>query len=288
MSIKIDLHMHSTISDGTDSPAELLNRVKDAGISLFSLTDHDDVKGCEEIAAKRQEGDPAFINGVEFSCRDEGGKYHILGYAYQMDAEPIRALVKKAHGIRMDKLSQRLDFLREQFGFVFKKEDVDKLLGMPNPGKPHIGNLMVSYGYAKSRNEAISEFINKKKIKNRHLAPAEAIEAIRQSGGIPVLAHPSYGSGEELILGEEMEARVIKLKEMGLMGLEAFYSGFTDKLQSAILSLAEKYQLYVTAGSDYHGHNKLVQLLDTNLEDANDAPKAFWDFIEAVAPGVFP
>ena len=85
----IDLHMHSTVSDGSDSPAQLLERVRETGLQAFALTDHDAIKGSQRIIAARTDGDPHFLTGVEFSCKDEGGKYHILGYGYDVDAGPI-------------------------------------------------------------------------------------------------------------------------------------------------------------------------------------------------------
>ena len=141
----IDLHMHSKFSDGTDTPEEILGKVKEAGIELFSITDHDAVKAGPDIREIHREGDPAFITGVEFSCKDEIGKYHILGYGYDPGAEKIQKLVHKAHTYRIDKVLARLDFLEKDFGFVFPKDVIDNLLSLNNPGKPHIGNLMTSF-----------------------------------------------------------------------------------------------------------------------------------------------
>ena len=157
---KIDLHMHSTVSDGTDTPAELIPRVKEAGIGLFSLTDHDAIKGCAEIPGLLKEGDPRFITGVEFSCRDEEGRYHILGYGYDPEAAPVRGLVDKGHGLRMNKVRARLELLESKYGFSFPKEEVDALLARDNPGKPHIANLMVSYGYALTKESAMRDYLN--------------------------------------------------------------------------------------------------------------------------------
>ena len=277
---KIDLHMHTVISDGTDRPEEILEKVKTEGIGFFSVTDHDALKGGAEILNKRQADDPSFITGVEFSCRDEKGKYHILGYHYDLEGEAINALIKRGHGYRLAKTRGRVQLLGEMFGFYFPEEEVEALLSLENPGKPHIGNLMVKYGFAESKEQAIKEFINKTRIKTTYIRPEEAIEGILKSGGIPVLAHPSFGDGEQLILGEEMEERLRKLMEYGLEGLEAFYSGFTPKLSGELLSYADKYDLLVTAGSDYHGSNKLVRLGDTGLENTKDGPKGLLRFLE--------
>ena len=279
---KIDLHMHTTVSDGTDAPEEILGKVKESGIELFSITDHDAVEGCRLVREILGEDDPLFVNGAEFTCKDTEGRYHILGYNYNIESPSILSLVNKAHSQRMEKVHARLDFLKEEFGFEFEKEDLDELLTRKNPGKPHIANLMVKYGYVKTKEEGIRNFINKKKIKSLYLDPVEAIENIIKAGGIPVLAHPSYGNGEDLIIGEEMEERLKRLMDMGLRGVEAYYSGFTNKLQREILGLAEKYDLLVTAGSDYHGTNKLVILGDNNLDDVRKGPDGLKRFLEEI------
>ena len=279
---RIDLHMHSTVSDGTDTPEELLERVREAGLGLFALTDHDAVKGCVAIRRALAAGDPGFIDGVEFSCRDEEGKYHILGYGYDPDSPFMRRVVEKGHGLRMKKVDARLDFIRERFGFTFPQEELRQLLALDNPGKPHIGNLMVKYGYAASKEQAIDEYINQAKIRSEYIRPEEAIEGILQAGGIPVLAHPPFGSGNELILGDDMERRLRRLMGFGLRGMECYYSGFTPKLRAEMLALAEKYALYVTAGSDYHGKNKLVALGKTHFAGAQPMPEGMRRFLEAV------
>lgn len=278
---KTDFHMHTTVSDGTDTPAEILARVKEAGIPLFAVTDHDAVKGCVAIIEQLREGDPAFITGVEFSCRDEEGKYHILGYGYDPEGGPVQGLTEKAHGFRMEKVRSRLSFLESEFGFAFPEEELEELLSLDNPGKPHIGNLMVKHGYAENKDIAIKEYINRLHIKSKYIRPEEAIRAILESGGIPVLAHPLYGSGDEWIEGDVMEHRLQKLQAFGLQGVEAFYSGFLNRHISEMLAFAERFHFYITAGSDYHGTNKIVQLGDTNLDKVSPLPEGFLRFLEA-------
>ena len=279
---RIDLHMHTTVSDGTDTPEEILVRVREAGIGLFSVTDHDAVKAGRIIPPLLTEEDPAFLTGAEFSCRDEEGKYHILGYGYDPDAAPIRELVESGHRLRIGKVNARLDFLRREFGFSFPQKELDALFALDNPGKPHIANMMVRHGYARSKEQAIKEFINRIHFRNEYIRPEEAIRAILGGGGIPVLAHPSYGDGDQLILGEEMDARLRHLMDFGLQGVEAFYSGFTPRLRGEILSFAERCGLYVTAGSDYHGMNKMVQLGDTGLGEPDEWPDGLRRFLRDV------
>ncbi len=279
---KIDLHMHTTFSDGTDTPEEILEHVREAGITLFSVTDHDSVGGAARIRKIRTDSDPLFINGVEFSCRDEEGQYHILGYGYDPLAPSILGMAAETHALRMNKVRKRLEILRDEYNVKLPDEEVEKLLRQENPGKPHIANLMVRYGFAKTKDLAIKEVLNKIHIRSEYVRPEKAIEGILKAGGVPVLAHPFYGSGDQLILGEEMEERLKKLIGFGLEGVEAFYSGFTDKLIRQMLAYAESFGLYVTAGSDYHGTNKLVALGDTGLEKAEGIPEGLRRFIGRV------
>ena len=283
---KIDLHMHTSISDGTDSLEEIVRKVREADLALFSVTDHDSIKAGIRVPSLLKElpleQRTPFIRGVEFSCKDEMGKYHILGYGYDPGIPGIAEVVFKGHTLRMKKTRARLEFLKEQFGFSFPEEEIQELLTRDNPGKPHIAKLMIKYGYASDIKAAISDYINKKEFENVHVRPEEAIEGILMSGGIPVLAHPTYGDGDDLIIGDEMDQRLQRLMEFGLEGVEAFYSGFTPKIQAEVLGFAEKYDLYITAGSDYHGGNKMVTLGWTNLEDMIEAPEGLMRFLDDV------
>ena len=262
---KIDLHIHTTMSDGTDTPEEIIGKVRDAGIKIFSVTDHDAINGCTMIMGALRDGDPVFIPGAEFNSRDEGGRYHILGYGFDPEAPSINGIVEAAHELRMKKVHARLDFLRKELGFDLPEDEIAKLLELNNPGKPHIANLLVRYGYAENKEQGI-EYIDRKHFKSEYLHPKDVITAIRDAGGIPVLAHPPYGSGNEIIVKEELSERVERLIGYGIEGLEGYYSGFTNVLRDEVISLAVRHDLFVTAGSDYHGSNKLVVLGDTGLD----------------------
>ena len=277
--------MHTTISDGSEPPEVVLARVKEAGIGIFSVTDHDSVLAGRILPPLLDGEELRFIPGVEFSCRDEEGQYHILGYGFDPDHPAVVAVVELGHGYRMNKVRARLDFLRTQFGFSFPEEELAELLARPNPGKPHIANLMVKLGYAGSKEEAMSRYIDRLRFRSEYVRPEEAIRGILAAGGIPVLAHPSYGNGSQLILGGDMDRRIRRLREFGLRGLEAYYSGFTKKLRDELLSFAGTYGMYVTAGSDYHGANKLVELGDTGLSEVSDWPEGLRRFLRDVEKG---
>lgn len=275
---RIDLHMHSTVSDGTDTPSMLLEKVCQAGLLIFSLTDHDAISGNKEILSALKEGDPKFITGVEFSCRDENGKYHILGYGFDPDHEAINEVVNNGHELRLTMMHERVDILKNEYSIPITDEDIQELFSLSNPGKPHLAELLVKKGYAETKKDAFQNYLNKIPDRNRYLRPETAIEAINKSGGKAVLAHPFYGTTTEWISSEELENRVVRLKEMGLSGLEAFHSDLNAENTQEVLSLADKYDLFITAGSDYHGDNKAVKLGQISKEET--------PFTEAFAKGV--
>ena len=286
----IDLHMHTDFSDGADSLEELVKKVQAAGIELFSVTDHDTIKATarlQEMAAKQGAGKlPAFIPGVELSCEDDKGKYHILGYAYGETAQPLKMLIAKTHMIRMEKLENRLEYIKDHFGIVFPEEEERALYRMNNPGKPHIAILLIKHGFAGTMQEAMDNFLNKRKGQEEKIDPCVALEAILESDGIPVLAHPPYGNGSQNIRGEQLDERVKRLKDHGLMGIEGYYSRYQKEDEQEVLGLADKYDLYVTAGSDYHGRNKKnVALKSHHLQRVSDGDPRLHRFLELILSG---
>ena len=277
---RIDLHMHTNVSDGTDTPEELLDRVRESGLSVFSVTDHDAVRGACLVSESLKDGDPSFVPGVEFSCRDEEGKYHILGYGFDPGSAAVNEVVSLGHSMRMKKVKDRLEALESEHGFTFSQEDITALMSLENPGKPHIGKLMAQYGYAADKDEAISKYINRLHVMEEYVRPETAIRGILESGGIPVLAHPFFGSGEERLSGDEMDARLSRLTGFGLQGVEAFYSGFDTGMIKDMLAFADRYGLYVTAGSDYHGSNKEIKIGETGLQTRKRFPDRLRSFLE--------
>ncbi len=254
-----DLHIHSTISDGSDTPLELLEKVRSSDIDIFSLTDHDTYIGCKEIHENLQDGDPTFLGGIELSCHDDLGDYHILGFCYDVNKPSIRSATEMTHNARRNKALNRLKFLEDVYHFEFTQEDKDELLQNENPGRPHFVDLLLKKGYVKDKAEGF-ELVAKYHGKERRLTPEEAIDAILNADGIPVLAHGILGGGSTVLTAEQIDERVKRLKGYGLMGLECYYSSFTPEQTEIMLALTKKYNLLVTAGSDYHGNKKTVPL----------------------------
>ena len=245
------------------------------------MTDHDTIKGCSVVQNVLKEDDPVFVTGVEFNCRDEEGKYHILGYRFDPKSSSMNRLVERGHELRMKKVQARLDFLRDELSIDIPADEINKLLNLNNPGKPHIANLLVKYGYAGDKEQGIS-LIDRKRFKSEYLHPRDVIKGILDAGGIPVLAHPPYGSGNEIIVRDELSERVNRLVGYGIKGLEGYYSGYTKVLCEEVISLADRYDLFVTAGSDYHGSNKLVVLGETGIEEVGEVSHRLGRFLDAI------
>lgn len=254
MSSRIDLHMHSTASDGTDTPLRLAERAKAAGIGTFALTDHDTVAGAEELLKNPPEG-VTFIPGIEFSCRMDTGKCHILGYRCDTSHPAFQAAMREGAALREGKLDLRLDFLRDR-GIAFPAEEIDAMCRVPGAGKPHLGNLMVKYGYAASRTEAIRDVIDLCPTGSSRIPAGTAVGAILASGGIPVWAHPLGGEGEEAVGPERFGTMLDELSGYGLAGLECFYSKYPLADCERLAGIARDRHLLVSGGSDYHGTNK--------------------------------
>ncbi len=266
--LKPDFHIHSDFSDGSDSVEEIVNNVRRAGLDAFSLTDHDAVDGCREIKKFLRDDDAFFINGVEVSSENEYGKFHILGYCFDENKKSVLDVVDFTHSVRMEKAEMRFNFLEEEYGFTFTGEEKKNIISLKNPGKPHFVNLLIKKGFVHDKKQGF-EILSKLRTPHKVLTPSEAIGAISDAGGIPVLAHGILGDGSTVLSEKEITQCVEEMKNDGLMGLECFYSAFSENQKETMLSLAKKYNLLVTAGSDYHGKNKTIRLGDTNSPDNN-------------------
>ncbi len=261
----MDMHIHSSFSDGTDTPPEILDLVVSTGVRLFSITDHDETAGCEEIVPLLRQVSPdrrpAFVRGIEFSCRDELGRYHILGYGYEPEGGAVTALAERVHGFRMKKLEGRLKYLRETSGVEITEQEEDELRALRNPGKPHLGALLVSKGLSPDLSEAITTYLNPYHEEQGYISPGEAIRNILEDGGMPVLAHPWFGDGGQHFDSNELGARISRLMEMGLGGLECRSPKNTPEQSCMLLDIADREGLAASFGSDYHGSLKPVGLL---------------------------
>lgn len=246
-----DLHTHSTASDGTTSPDKLVEEAHRLGISTLALTDHDTVKGCysAEIASKKT--GVRFIPGVEMTGK-EINKLHILGLGIDYKNTDLLSVLEKCAESRIERIYLICDHLIKQ-GIYLNPEKINKSAN--NVGKPHIALEMIAQGYVSSVREAFDKYLDSPaidKIKQFRIGYNEAAKLIHGAGGLVVLAHPYQMKKTNAELEEFVRAFVCK----GLDAIEVFYSHHTVDMARFYLYLAEKYNLLISCGSDYHGSVK--------------------------------
>lgn len=243
-----DLHIHSTASDGTEVPADIIKRCSEMGLELCSITDHDNVDSqAAAITESTRLGVP-YITGVEISAQYTG-ELHILGYGMDLRNIVFSDFMEELRAFRVERTYEFIRRLRE-VGADITLEDVVRNAEGNTLGRPHVALALVEKGYARTYDEAFSRFLNEGGlcyVNRRKLLPKEAIELIRAAGGTAVLAHPG------LVTTDDFPSLLRWLVDMGLEGIEAHYPAHSDAEQAAFLSLADDFDLLVTCGSDFHG-----------------------------------
>ncbi len=256
----VDLHVHSTSSDGSFTPTELVDYAITKNLTAFALTDHDTVAGLDEAISYadslRAKGilSPRIIPGIEFSTEYEGRDVHIVGLFVDYKCDTFKEYMQDFIKSRNDRNLEMCE--------KFQKNGIDisyEALVKENPNstitRAHIANYMVKIGLVKHRNEAFDRFIGDHApyyIPRKFVTPEKAIDLILRAGGIPVFAHPILCH----LAKEKLDALVKRLKAAGLMGIEAIYSTYEPSEERQIRALASKYHLLLSGGSDFHGKNK--------------------------------
>jgi hypothetical protein len=251
----IDLHVHSSASDGSYPPAEVVRLAKAGGLAAMALTDHDTVEGLPEAVAAGAALGVEVIPGVEISARFPGNTMHILGLAIDYTnghLDERLAVLKQARAERNPQIIAKLNAL----GIPLTMEQVNRISGGGQVGRPHIARALMEAGYVATIQQAFDIYLRKggKAYAGKFRFPQEeAIAMIRDVKGVPVLAHPfTLGLGSEFAL----RSLLLDLKKLGLAGIEVFYSEHTPEQEALYLRLARELDLLVTGGSDYHGANK--------------------------------
>lgn len=273
----IDLHMHSTYSDGTDSLEKLIDNVIYSGVTFFSLTDHDTAKGCrkifrtDELKQKIHDANITFVPGIEYSCIYKGRKVHILAYDIDPNSEVVRGLEQRLKSLMKEKDVYRFKAI-EDSGFKFSDESMEFLNSRINIRTPDVANCLLNDGYFDDIEEAHA-YLKKIKYPRDYLFDAlEVIEEMTKSGAKVVWAHSIYGVNQRHIPFEQVDEFVRNFKKFGLSGLECYYSLYNNEEIAELVKIAKKYDLYVTCGSDYHGKNKVIKLLERSV-DGTEVPE---------------
>ncbi|WP_033161697.1 PHP domain-containing protein [Sharpea azabuensis] len=258
----IDLHMHSTCSDGSDDPLTLLEHVREAHITTFSLTDHDTIKG-NAIIREHVQQDMTFINGIEFSTITPIRQAHILGYGFDETNEVLIEAIQKGEALRKHKLEVRLGYLKQQ-GVILKEEDIDDLRSLEIAAKPHIARALIKNGYGSTITEAINTYLSGCPQENDRLDARSAIKAIKAAIGRVIWAHPLGGENVKRMSEERFYKQLHFLLDAGIEGLEVYYSRYNQDEVAFLENVANKYHLLISGGSDYHGKNKNIHLGELN------------------------
>ena len=258
--VKIDLHIHSTASDGTLTPSEILAQAQSLHLGAIAITDHDTLDGSKEALSFGIPPSVKFLTGVEVSSEpppsfSSVGSFHILAYAVDVDHPNLNHTLSMLRDSRKRRNPQILELL-SRFGIDIALDEVRNLAGNSQLGRPHIAQLMVEKGYVQSINAAFDKYLGNGKpayVDRFRFECEETIKAILNAGGIPVLAHPLLlGIKENNIL----EDLIAVLTEMGLKGIEVYYPEHTKNLIEYYSRIASRYNLLITGGTDFHGNIK--------------------------------
>ena len=253
----IDLHTHTNYSDGELSPMKLIQLAIEKNIGTIAITDHDTIEGIKQIDRNNPiivNSNIRVINGIELSAKVSRGRMHILGYGIDLDKKELNNKMSILKDNSINSVLSIMEQIKRDYGIRFKYDDIRALVNANhNLGRPDLAKLCVKYGYSKTVQEAFDKYLidayNKTRQVGKGISYLECINLILNSGGIPVLAHP-----KSLELTEK--ELLILLKEMinnGLQGIEVYHSSHTQEEINYYLSIANKYNLLVSGGSDYHG-----------------------------------
>ncbi len=248
--MRADLHVHTNASDGTDSPAEVMRRARNAGLDVVALTDHDTTAGMAQARDNLPEG-LALVQGMELSCHLNDRSVHLLAYLFDEANEDLQTQTRR---IREDRVirAQTMVGILQDLGAPVAWEDVTKIAGDAVVGRPHIARAMVARGVIDVPEEAFTdEWIadgGRAYVAKYALEPAHAIRLIRAAGGTTVLAHPRAGRTWNL-----SDEEIAALSRAGLAGLEVFHPDHDEQARRRLLDLAAGLGLITTGGSDDHG-----------------------------------
>jgi predicted metal-dependent phosphoesterase TrpH len=255
--LKIDLHIHSTASDGTLSPHEIVKLAIKLKLGAISITDHDTVDGSKEVLNSGVPDFLKFVTGIEISASPPSfyscpGSFHILGYALNIDDPILNSTLEVLQHSRKNRNPGIIERLK-RLGFDISLTEIVKEAGNCQLGRPHIAQVMVMKGFAQSIDEAFDNYLGKGRpayIDKYRIECHRAIEVILNAGGIPVLAHPFLLNPQST---RQLENLIVVLKEMGLKGIEVYYPEHSLSQTELYIALAKKFDLLMTGGTDFHG-----------------------------------
>ncbi|NAZ14494.1 PHP domain-containing protein [Glutamicibacter soli] len=265
--MRIDLHTHSNVSDGTETPAELITAAAAAGLDVVALTDHDQTSGWDQARVTAQELGIGFIPGMEITCQDSHGiSVHLLSYLHDPSYQPLLDELAVSLNSRIVRARRIVERLAEDYPISWELVTEHCQPGA-TVGRPHIADALVTAGVVAHRNEAFANILSSRSryyVSHPAINPAAAVRLVREAGGVPVFAHPKAALRGRVV----PESTVHEMIEAGLGGVEVYHRDNSAEGKEQLLALASEHDLIVTGSSDYHGTGKLNRLGENLTEPA--------------------
>jgi 3',5'-nucleoside bisphosphate phosphatase len=265
--MRIDLHTHSSVSDGTDTPAELVRKARAVGLDVVALTDHDTFDGLDEAATEGERLGILLVRGMELSCSRRGDSVHVLAYGADPASPGLAAEMARVRDGRLGRLAGVVAKLAELGVPVSEAEVMAQVGDSPSVGRPHIADALIKAGHVRDRQEAFDRFLADGGPAHVHRYTIEVdrgIDLVHEAGGLAVIAHP-WGRGREYLLPSSVLEMLVR--DHRLDGIEVDHQDHDSETRERLRVLADALGLLATGASDYHGVGKLDHDLGCNTTD---------------------
>lgn len=275
----LDLHIHTTASDGSLTPTQVVQLARKKGFSLIAVTDHDTMGGVAEALEAGKKYNVDVVPGVEISS-GVTLEVHMLGYGMSPDHPVMKAMMEDMRAARVERMERIIENL-QKMGVPITVEEVEAVAGGAI-GRPHIAQVLIAHGLVPDVRTAFREYIGvgaKAYVERRKMTSEQVIANIRDAGGVPVLAHGGLLRISEVELNQWIDSMAKK----GLMGLECYHNAHTPQMERLLRAAAERNGLLVTGGSDFHGASRPDVEMGTGLSRWNDRQTCRGRFLQAVA-----
>jgi predicted metal-dependent phosphoesterase TrpH len=277
----IDLHTHSSHSDGSDSPEHVVELAAAAGVSVLSLTDHDTTAGLAAATARAADLEITFVPGIELSCHTSDRTVHLLGYGFDPNDLSLGELLRGQISARNERNSQLVERLND-LGYEISMEEVLSFTDGGTVGRPHVARALVERRYVSSIEAAFEELLADDRpayIDRRELSAVDAITAVHAAGGVTAWAHPAR-MATSAFDERQLQPALDELIEAGLDAIESWYSTYDPDRRRAMVRLARRNDLLPTGGSDYHGTYKPDLAVGIGRGDLQ-VPNDVWDELQS-------
>lgn len=257
---EVDLHLHTTYSDGTLSPTELVDLCAQKGLKVIAISDHDSTEGVAEARSAATKHGIEIIPAIELSTDVPDNEIHMLGYFVDIEDTGFQDLLREFRAGREDRGRQMVERLR-QLGMEITWEEVELIADGAAVGRPHIAQAMIDRGYVSEWQEAFERYIGRTGpayVERTRLEPEEAVQVLLENGALPVMAHPLYYEREDT---QKLRRVVASLKEAGMIGLEVHYGEFSESEIDMLANIAAELDLVPCGGSDYHASGKPGEII---------------------------